>query len=86
MTPAFEPAVTVKARLAFPRVDEKNICRLIRKGESVAFEVAGARRFPRSERRQWTDSRMSAAGCEVDAGRLSGLTRRGAVRRNCPRK
>ena len=50
MAPAFEPAVTVKARLAFRRVDENNICRLIRRVESLAFKFADARRFPRSDR------------------------------------
>lgn len=49
MTPAFEPAVTVNARLAFRRVDENNICRLIRRGESLAFKFADARRFPQSD-------------------------------------
>ena len=64
MTPALEPAMTVREVATFLNVDEKTIYRLAQKGELPGFKVAGAWRFQRADIQRWIDARKgpSAAG------------------------
>jgi excisionase family DNA binding protein len=73
MTPALEPAMTVREVATFLNVDEKTIYRLAQKAELPGFKVAGAWRFQRADIQRWIDARKGASSAgDAGSGRLPG--------------
>ena len=57
MTPALEPAMTVRDIATVLNVDEKTIYRLAQKGDLPGFKVSGSWRFQRPDLLEWIEAK-----------------------------